>query len=109
MYVVDEANIESHAYLRSLTQGPAVWTPAMLERISRMARRDKNHPSIIMWSLGNESGSVARARRARPPGSARCDPTRPVHYEGGLGEALIASGERDVGGELRRAAARSPT
>jgi beta-galactosidase len=94
MYVIDEANIESHAYLRSLTKD-STWTNAMFDRITRMARRDKNHPSIIMWSLGNESGSspthVAAASWLRA-----YDPTRPVHYEGGLGEALIASGERDI-------------
>ena len=55
MYVVDEANIESHAYLRALTKEP-MWAAAILERVARMAQRDKNHPSIIMWSLGNESG-----------------------------------------------------
>ena len=94
MYVIDEANIESHAYLRSLTKD-STWTNAMFDRITRMARRDKNHPSIIMWSLGNESGSspthVAAASWLRT-----YDPSRPVHYEGGLGEALIASGERDI-------------
>ena len=94
MYVLDEANIESHAYLRSLTKDP-MWTPAMLERITRMAQRDKNHPSIIMWSLGNESGA-SPAHVAAAAWLRAWDPTRPVHYEGGLGEALIASGERDV-------------
>jgi beta-galactosidase len=94
MYVVDEANIESHAYLRSLSKDP-MWTPAMLERVSRMAARDKNHPSVIMWSLGNESGS-SPAHVAMAAWLRAFDPSRPVHYEGGLGEALIASGERDV-------------
>jgi beta-galactosidase len=98
MYVLDEANIETHAYLRSLTKDP-MWTPAMLARVTRMAQRDKNHASIIMWSLGNESGAspthVAMAAWLRA-----FDPSRPVHYEGGLGEALIASGERDVAATL---------
>ena len=94
MYVLDEANIEAHAYLRSLTKDP-MWTPAMLERVTRMAQRDKNHPSIIMWSLGNESGA-SPAHVAMAAWLRAFDPSRPVHYEGGLGEALIASGERDV-------------
>ncbi len=94
MYVLDEANIETHAYLRSLTKDP-MWTPAMLDRVTRMARRDKNHPSIIMWSLGNESGA-SPAHVMMASWLRAFDPTRPVHYEGGLGEALIASGERDV-------------
>ena len=100
MYVIDEANIESHAYLRSLSKDP-MWTSAMMERITRMAQRDKNHPSIIMWSLGNESGAspthVAAAAWLRA-----WDPTRPVHYEGGLGEDLIATGERDIAASFAR-------
>ena len=98
MYVLDEANIETHAYLRSLTKDP-MWTPAMLDRVTRMARRDKNHPSIIMWSLGNESGA-SPAHEMLAHWLRAFDPSRPVHYEGGLGEALIASGERDVAATL---------
>jgi beta-galactosidase len=93
MYVIDEANIEAHAYLRSLSKDP-MWTSAMLERVTRMALRDKNHPSIIMWSLGNESGA-SPAHTAMAAWLRAFDPSRPIHYEGGLGEALIASGERD--------------
>ncbi|MDQ1480778.1 MAG: beta-galactosidase, partial [Actinomycetota bacterium] len=98
MYVLDEANIETHAYLRSLTKDP-MWTPAMLARVTRMAQRDKNHPSIIMWSLGNESGASA-AHVAMAAWLRAFDPSRPVHYEGGLGEALIASDEHDVAATL---------
>jgi len=100
MYVLDEANVEAHAYLRSLTKNP-MWHPAILDRITRMAQRDKNHPSVIMWSLGNESGGspihVAAAAWLRT-----WDPTRPVHYEGGLGEDLIATGEHDVAATFAR-------
>lgn len=100
MYVLDEANVESHAYLRSLTKDP-MWQSAILDRITRMAQRDKNHPSVIMWSLGNESGAspihVAAAAWLRG-----WDPTRPVHYEGGLGEDLIATGERDIAASFAR-------
>ncbi len=88
MYVLDEANIESHVYLRSLSKDPT-WTHAMLERIMRMAQRDKNHPSVIMWSLGNESGE-SPAHVAAAAWLRRWDPSRPVHYEGGLGEDLLA-------------------
>jgi beta-galactosidase len=90
MYVLDEANIESHAYLRSLTKDPR-WAPAMLERVARMAQRDKNHPSVIMWSLGNESG-VSAAHRAAAAWLRTYDPTRPVHYESGLSEDMMAEG-----------------
>jgi beta-galactosidase len=93
MYVVDEANVESHAYLRSLTKDPA-WAPAILERITRMAQRDKNHPSIIMWSLGNESGS-SPVHDAAAAWLRAWDGTRPIHYEGGLTDDE-ASGIRRV-------------
>ncbi|MCA1481462.1 beta-galactosidase, partial [Bradyrhizobium sp. NBAIM08] len=63
LYVVGEANLEAHAYLRSLLKDPR-WGSAVLERITRMAQRDKNHPSIIVWSLGNESGSAPILRAA---------------------------------------------
>ncbi len=65
LYVMDEANIESHGYL-SLTQekgDPTLnlghkpeWAAAHLDRVQRMVERDRNHPSVIFWSLGNESG-----------------------------------------------------
>ena len=100
MYVIDEANIEAHAYLRSLSKDPA-WTPAMLERIMRMAQRDKNHPSIIMWSLGNESGA-SPAHTAAAAWLRAWDPTRPVHYEGGLGEDLMSPAGADVAATFDR-------
>lgn len=81
MYVIDEANVEAHGYLRSLTKS-SQWTAAILERVSRMAQRDKNHPSVVMWSLGNESGwaPIFDAAAAWLRGY---DPSRPVHYENG--------------------------
>lgn len=81
MYVVDEADLETHAHMRWLTKAPE-WGPAILERITRMARRDKNHPSVIMWSLGNESGwaPILDAAAAWLRGY---DASRPVHYENG--------------------------
>jgi beta-galactosidase len=84
LYVVDEANIETHAYLRSLTKDER-WGPALLDRVTRMARRDKNHPSIICWSLGNESG-VAPVHHAAAAWLRAWDPTRPVQYESGITE-----------------------
>jgi beta-galactosidase len=93
MYVVDEANLECHAYLRSLTKDPR-WSAAILERVQRMAVRDVNHPSVVVWSLGNESGS-APALVAAAAWLRAWDPSRPVQYEGALGEALTASGLAD--------------
>ncbi|MGK2948627.1 MAG: glycoside hydrolase family 2 TIM barrel-domain containing protein [Acidimicrobiales bacterium] len=88
LYVVDEANVESHAYLRSLTKDPR-WAAAVMERITRMAQRDKNHPSIIMWSLGNECG-VGPVHAAAAAWLRAFDPTRPVHYESGISEDVFS-------------------
>ena len=105
LYVVDEANLESHAYLRSLTKDPT-WGPAILERVSRMAQRDKNHPSVIVWSIGNESGS-APVLQAAAAWLHAYDPSRPVQYESAHGEAifveLVSGVVPDVAGVLARA------
>lgn len=82
LYVIDEANIESHAYRHSLCDDPA-YLNAWLDRVSRMVRRDRNHPSVIAWSLGNESGAGAN-HRAAAAWVRRTDPTRPLHYEGAI-------------------------
>ena len=82
LYLVDEANVESHAHLLSLSNDPC-WSAAILARGSRMLQRDKNHPSIILWSLGNESGAGV-SFDAVAAWMRRYDPTRPLHYEGGL-------------------------
>ena len=81
LYVIDEANIETHGMepwnrLTDVTE----WAPNLLERVTRMVDRDKNHPSIIMWSLGNESGYGA-VHDAMRGWLHKKDPTRPVHYE----------------------------
>jgi len=82
MYVVDEANIESHAYNTSLCDDPR-YRSAWLARGARMVERDVNHPSIIMWSLGNESGYGAN-HDALAGWIRRFDPSRPLHYEGAI-------------------------
>jgi beta-galactosidase len=82
MYVFDEANIESHAYNTSLCDDSR-YRGAWLARGSRMVERDRNHPSIIVWSLGNESGYGAN-HDALAAWIRRADPGRPLHYEGAV-------------------------
>jgi beta-galactosidase len=80
LYVIDEANIESHARQWSLCHDPR-FHAAITERVARMVRRDANHPSVIAWSLGNESG-VGAGHHAAAGWVRAFDPTRPLHYEG---------------------------
>ncbi|MCK5820398.1 MAG: discoidin domain-containing protein [Bacteroidales bacterium] len=83
LYVIDEANIESHgmgySMERSLGNNPD-WKEAHLERMERMIQRDKNHPSIIMWSMGNEAGP-GQNFAATAELTKKLDSSRPVHYE----------------------------
>lgn len=82
LYVVDEANIESHGMgygEESLAKNPA-WRQAHLDRTQRMVERDKNHPSIIIWSLGNEAGNGVNFE-ATYDWTRQRDPSRPVQYE----------------------------
>ena len=81
-YVIDEANNEAHGRgfeAESLAKDP-LWGTAILNRVQRMAYRDRNHPSIIVWSLGNESGNGVNFENAYS-WLKKFDPTRPVQYE----------------------------
>ena len=84
MYVMDEADCETHGLRGTLASTPD-WADAFLDRAIRMAERDKNHPSIIFWSLGNESG-YGPNHAAMSAWLHEFDPTRPVHYEGAQGD-----------------------
>ena len=84
IWVLGEANIESHAYGNRdnyIANSPD-WKESHLNRIRRMVERDKNHPSIIIWSLGNEAGIGPNFNAGREL-IHTMDPTRPVHYQGG--------------------------
>lgn len=83
LYVVDEANIETHGQvpMSRLSNDPS-WADAYLQRMIAMVERDKNHPSIIIWSLGNESG-VGSNHAAMYQWTRYRDPSRPIQYEGG--------------------------
>ena len=100
LYVVDETDLESHARQRSLCHDPR-YAAAILDRGMRMVLRDKNHACVILWSLGNEAGYGA-AHDALAAWIRRTDPSRPLHYEGALMEALA----RARGAASRRPRAR---
>ncbi len=87
LYVLDEANIESHGVWDRPARDPA-WRQAYLERVTRMVERDKNHPCIIGWSLGNESGFGPNFEAAADWVHAN-DPTRPVHYHPAYNAACV--------------------
>jgi len=89
-YVIQEANIESHGLMygpQTLAKNSA-WLDAHLDRVRNMVEAFKNHPSIILWSLGNEAGNgenfVACAKWVKER-----DPSRPVHYEGAGQDAYV--------------------
>ncbi|NMM93318.1 glycoside hydrolase family 2 TIM barrel-domain containing protein [Bifidobacterium oedipodis] len=90
VYVIDEANLETHGSWNSPGDIPVgtsipgddpAWQGACLDRMDSMILRDRNHPSVLIWSLGNESyaGEVIRQMGDR---ARELDPGRPVHYEG---------------------------
>jgi len=82
LYVVAEANIESHAYNTFLCDDDR-YRAAWIARGSRMVVRDRHHPSVIFWSLGNESGFGAN-HDALAALVRSLDPSRPLHYEGAI-------------------------
>ena len=83
-YVMDEADVECHGSW--INQKPhltdlASWSPQYVDRNTRMVARDRNHPCVIFWSLGNESGDGICFDNAYNAVKA-LDPSRPIHYEG---------------------------
>ncbi len=84
IYVMDEANLETHS-TRGLLSNKPTWSGAYVDRAIRMVERDKNHASIISWSLGNESGTGPN-HAAMAAWIKDYDPTRFMHYEGAQGD-----------------------
>src|SRR4051794_7545952 len=82
LYVIDEADIESHAWYNDVCRDPR-YRSAFVDRVARMIERDRHHPSIIAWSLGNESG-YGPNHDAAAGWARRVDPSRPLHYGGAM-------------------------
>ncbi|TDD32242.1 DUF4981 domain-containing protein, partial [Nonomuraea terrae] len=85
LWVVDECDLETHGFGEVGWRGNPTDDPryadALLDRMRRMVERDKNHPSVIMWSLGNEAGA-GRNLAVMADWARERDPSRPLHYEG---------------------------
>ena len=92
IYIVDECDIETHGFGYDIDLQPArqpVWEKAFVDRMERMVMRDRNHPCVIMWSLGNESGPAGANHEAMAARARQLDPSRPIHYEGDV-EGIVA-------------------
>ena len=85
LLVIDECDLETHGFAlvnwRNNPSDDPRWQSAYMDRIQRTIERDKNHPSVIMWSLGNESGTGRNLEKMAEWVRGR-DPSRPIHYEG---------------------------
>ncbi|MBG0851622.1 DUF4981 domain-containing protein [Streptomyces spinoverrucosus] len=87
LWVIDECDLETHGFVEQSWRDNPVdddrWTPALLDRAARMVERDKNHPSVVIWSLGNEAGT-GRGLTAMAEWIHGRDDSRLVHYEGDI-------------------------
>ncbi|WP_432176564.1 glycoside hydrolase family 2 TIM barrel-domain containing protein [Streptomyces sp. Tue6028] len=85
LWVIDECDLETHGFTEQAWRDNPVdderWTPALLDRAARMVERDKNHPSVVVWSLGNEAGT-GRGLTAMAEWIRDRDGSRLIHYEG---------------------------
>ncbi|MEM3860094.1 MAG: glycoside hydrolase family 2 TIM barrel-domain containing protein [Candidatus Micrarchaeaceae archaeon] len=90
LYLIDETNLETHGVRDTVPASDPQWTNACLDRIQSMVERDKNHPAVLIWSLGNEAGHGTNFRLMSDWAHMR-DQTRLVHYEGDSSVADMTS------------------
>ncbi|MFN8125358.1 MAG: glycoside hydrolase family 2 TIM barrel-domain containing protein [Candidatus Nanopelagicales bacterium] len=92
LYVMDECDLETHGIRRKNIPGDnPMWTAAVVDRMERMVLADRNHPSIVTWSLGNEAGEGGRDGGnfvAMREAATALDDSRPFHYEGDHNPAI---------------------
>jgi beta-galactosidase len=81
IYIIDETNLETHGVRDVVPASRPEWKNNCLDRIQSMVGRDKNHPCVLIWSLGNEAGSGSNFQ-AMADWVHQNEPTRLVHYEG---------------------------
>ncbi|UXY24204.1 DUF4981 domain-containing protein [Streptomyces cynarae] len=85
LWVIDECDLETHGFgplgWKNNPSADDRWRDAFLDRVQRMVERDKNHPSVVMWSMGNEAGEGDNIREMAE-WTRRRDPDRLIHYEG---------------------------
>ncbi|WP_258102839.1 glycoside hydrolase family 2 TIM barrel-domain containing protein [Marinoscillum sp. MHG1-6] len=104
LYLYDEANIESHGmgYEPEETLGAnPTWEAAHVSRVSNMFERDKNHPSVIVWSMGNEAGTGANFLAAYQA-LKKLDSSRPIHYERAEKMTSVKERHTDIRGDMYR-------
>ncbi|MEE4194300.1 MAG: glycoside hydrolase family 2 TIM barrel-domain containing protein [Anaerolineae bacterium] len=107
--VMDEANLESHGLRMKLPASDPQWTQSCVARMQRMVERDKNHPCVIFWSLGNEAG-YGDNFRAMKQAALAIDNTRLIHYQGDhvLDISDLFSSMYSDPGLLKKLAAKKP-
>jgi len=92
LYVIDETDLECHGFATvdnwNWTSDDPEWEDAYVDRMVRMVERDKNHPCVIIWSLGNEAG-FGRNQEAMAKWVREADPTRLIHYEGDREQKVV--------------------
>jgi len=99
LYMIDEANVETHHNYSTLCRDPR-WERSFFERGRDMVLRTKNHPCVIIWSLGNESG-YGENQNVMADWIRAYDPTRPLHCEGTVKPGWFQGGFADAPGSYR--------